>query len=289
MTDKIYIILPVHNRREITQCFIECLKAQTYQNYHLILVDDGSTDGTEEMVRSNVRSLTVIKGKGNWWWAGGLQQGINWLKHNDVQASDIVLMVNDDVTFDNFFLEKAIEILKYKQNCLLHAEAFGKKSGHLLLSGVQADLRTLTFRQTSVPHEINCLSTMGLFMKFSDLIKIGDFYPKVLPHYFSDYEFTIRAGKKGIELCVDSALKVLLNEQSTGFVNYNVNMGFQQFIKLYFSNKSVNNPIHYTVFAILVCPKLWAPLNILKIWKSAMTIIFQKVGYSVSLVKKSIN
>ena len=80
--DKVYIILPVCNRRNITQKFVECLKSQTYTNYHLILVDDGSIDGTEEMVRSQIESLTVIKGNGNWWWAGGLQQGVDWLKES---------------------------------------------------------------------------------------------------------------------------------------------------------------------------------------------------------------
>ena len=73
----IYILLPVHNRREITRDFIDCLVAQTWQNYHLVLIDDGSTDGTDQMVREQVENLTVIRGKGEWWWAGCLQQGFD--------------------------------------------------------------------------------------------------------------------------------------------------------------------------------------------------------------------
>ncbi|MCK5537931.1 MAG: glycosyltransferase family 2 protein, partial [Bacteroidales bacterium] len=38
----IYIILPVHNRKKITEKFIKCLVKQTYQDFKLILVDDGS-------------------------------------------------------------------------------------------------------------------------------------------------------------------------------------------------------------------------------------------------------
>ena len=53
-----YILLPVHNRREITQKFIECLKSQTYQNYKLVLIDDGSSDGTAAMVQSQISDLT---------------------------------------------------------------------------------------------------------------------------------------------------------------------------------------------------------------------------------------
>jgi glycosyltransferase involved in cell wall biosynthesis len=80
MNPCIYILLPVHNRREITKVFIDCLEAQTWQNYHLVLIDDGSTDGTEQVVRERVENLTVIRGNGNWWWAGCLQQGFNFLK-----------------------------------------------------------------------------------------------------------------------------------------------------------------------------------------------------------------
>ena len=96
--DKIYILLPVHNRREITRKFIECLKLQTHQNYHLVLIDDGSTDGTEKIVQSQIQALTVIKGKGDWWWAGSLQQGYLWMKSQNLTSSDLVLIINDFLT-----------------------------------------------------------------------------------------------------------------------------------------------------------------------------------------------
>jgi len=84
VNENIYILLPVHNRLEITQRFITCLKAQTYQKYHLILIDDGSSDGTAEMVQENISSLTVVRGKGSWWWAGALQQGYRWLREQNL-------------------------------------------------------------------------------------------------------------------------------------------------------------------------------------------------------------
>ena len=84
MKPYIYILLPVHNRRELTRDFIDCLKAQTYQNFHLVLIDDGSTDGTDQMVRERIENLTVIRGNGDWWWAGSLQQGFNYLKKKAV-------------------------------------------------------------------------------------------------------------------------------------------------------------------------------------------------------------
>jgi GT2 family glycosyltransferase len=277
--DKVYIILPVCNRRNITQKFVECLKSQTYTNYHLILVDDGSIDGTEEMVRSQIESLTVIKGNGNWWWAGGLQQGVDWLKENNVKATDIVLMANDDVTFDGSFIEKAINILQDIQKTLVSAQAFKPDTVSVVNQGVKADLKSMTFTTATSPEEINCLPTRSLFLRFSDLLTIGDFYPRILPHYCSDYEFTIRAYKKRLKLLVNPELKIYLHESN--FINKLPSLesnNFGKFVQSYFSNKNPVNPLHWTVFVILVCPKLWILLNITRVWKGCVFTILKVIS-----------
>ena len=96
--DKIYILLPVFNRKNITEKIVKCLCKQSFQNYHLVLIDDGSTDGTAEMVQSYIKAenLTVIRGTGDWWCFGSFQQGINWLKEKSPQLQDIILLINDD-------------------------------------------------------------------------------------------------------------------------------------------------------------------------------------------------
>ena len=96
MKFNLYVLLPVHNRITITDGFIACLLSQTFKNYHLILIDDGSNDGTSEMVRSKVPNLTIIRGQGDWWWAGSLQQGLNCLKSQQLSNDDLVLFINDD-------------------------------------------------------------------------------------------------------------------------------------------------------------------------------------------------
>jgi len=44
MNDKISIIVPVFNAVDFIHSCVNCIKAQTYQDYEVILVDDGSTD-----------------------------------------------------------------------------------------------------------------------------------------------------------------------------------------------------------------------------------------------------
>src|SRR5687768_12144601 len=100
------IILPVHNRRETTLQILRHLQKQSFTQWRLILVDDGSTDGTAEHARELLPSITVVKGSGNLWWAGGLQAGIDLLKKEKTSHEDLVLFLNDDQTFDEDFLSR---------------------------------------------------------------------------------------------------------------------------------------------------------------------------------------
>lgn len=247
MTEKIYVLLPVHNRRDITRNFIECLKIQTFQNYHLVLIDDGSKDGTEKIVCSLVLNLTVLKGNGNWWWAGSLQQGYEWLKSQGLPLNDVVLIINDDTIFEVDFMENAMHLLRKYSKILLLAQCYNQKTRELIDAGVHVDWRRLAFEHAATPEEINCLSTRGLFLRVSDFFDIGGFYPKLLPHYLSDYEFTIRAQRKGMKLMTNHSLRLWLNEDTTGYRQFK-NGSFIDFLKKYFSKKSALNPLVLTIF-----------------------------------------
>jgi len=47
---KVSVIIPTYNRAEMLQRVIESLQNQTYQRFEIIVVDDGSVDGTENMI-----------------------------------------------------------------------------------------------------------------------------------------------------------------------------------------------------------------------------------------------
>ena len=107
-TPKIHIILPVYNRLNTTKKFIECLTQQTYKNFQLILVDDGSEDGTAEYVKGQVDDVIVLSGNGNLWWAGALHEAYKHLKVINAQNDDVVWITNDDVLYEPQYFEKLI-------------------------------------------------------------------------------------------------------------------------------------------------------------------------------------
>ena len=68
----------------------------------VFLVDDGSTDGTYEAIKSMFSDVNLIKGSGNLFWAGGMR--LAWetaLKNHDF---NYFLLLNDDVIlFPDYF------------------------------------------------------------------------------------------------------------------------------------------------------------------------------------------
>jgi glycosyltransferase involved in cell wall biosynthesis len=52
MQDKIYIIVPVFNRKSFMQRFLYCMREQTFRNFDIIVVDDCSIDDTAELIKT---------------------------------------------------------------------------------------------------------------------------------------------------------------------------------------------------------------------------------------------
>lgn len=247
-----FVLLPVHNRRQVTEKFVECLRRQTYRPWHLMLVDDGSTDGTAESVISRIDSVSVLRGKGNWWWAGSLQQGLNALRRMRPAPADMLLISNDDVLFEEEFLETAVAVLRDRPGCLLLARTKNPETGEITETGIEADFRALSFKAAADPERINCLSTRGLFLRWADAEEIGGFYPRLLPHYLSDYEWTLRANRRGFK-CITVPELWVINQPTgvSGAVDFGTASGPVGMLRLGMGKKSRVNPVNWAIFILL--------------------------------------
>lgn len=277
--NRIYILLPVHNRCELTRKFIESLASQTHRDYHLVVIDDGSTDGTSVMVSDVCPEATIIRGRGNWWWAGCLQQGYKWLLSQRTRPDDIVLLINDDTEFNSDFFSNALEILNKNRKSFLFATCYEMGTRKKIDSGVLVDWRRLWLPQAATPEEADCFSTRGLFLKMSDFFSMGGFYPRLLPHYLSDYEFTLRAKDRGYRIIVDESLALYSIVNNDEQINYDVN-SFRNFLQNYFSVKSRVNPFMWTSFVALSAPWRWKIYCLLLVWVNAFLNILRYFTYA---------
>lgn len=60
-TPNVSVIIPVFNGERYIRQAIESVLAQTYQDFELLVVDDGSTDGTPEAIQEYEKSLRYVR------------------------------------------------------------------------------------------------------------------------------------------------------------------------------------------------------------------------------------
>ena len=105
---RVEIVAPVHNRKDIT---LQCLRSLARLNttdldVHIVIVDDGSTDGTGDAIRLDFPDVEVIHGSSDLWFTEGTNVGVRAaLKHDP----NFILMINDDAVFDSDFLKCMVE------------------------------------------------------------------------------------------------------------------------------------------------------------------------------------
>jgi glycosyltransferase involved in cell wall biosynthesis len=100
------VILPTYNREKYLQRSIGSVLSQTYSNWELIIWDDGSTDGTKEIVRSyNNPKIRYFFDK---------NRGANFARNSAIQNSDgkyIAFLDSDDEWVKEKLSEQA-EVMK---------------------------------------------------------------------------------------------------------------------------------------------------------------------------------
>ena len=197
----LWIIIPVHNRREITRACLERLRAQgIFSRATVCVVDDACTDGTREMLESEYPAVRRVDGNGHLYWGGGILEG---MKVAHPAGAEVMVWLNDD--------------------CLPAEGAIGRLIARALetrgiCGGICRDPEnpeSITYSGTKVGHDEMVSPGPGEF-EHVDLIngnlvavhrdvvdRIGFPPGDELPHYGGDSIYALRAGRAGIacEVC----------------------------------------------------------------------------------------
>ncbi|MBK9283699.1 MAG: glycosyltransferase [Sphingobacteriaceae bacterium] len=194
-TNFISVILPVYNGEKYLREAIESVLNQTYRNFELIIVNDGSTDQSLSIIHSfSDNRIICVNNQQNAGLIEVLNQGISLAKGEFIARMDA-----DDICMPERFKMQMEVFEKNPEVVLVSSDYFQMEDGHLALSSgfIESDeLKTVllfspgmahptvvlrnSFQQNQKPYDINFIHAED-YKLWIDLSEQGKFYNIPLP------------------------------------------------------------------------------------------------------------
>jgi GT2 family glycosyltransferase len=265
----IAIVIPVHDRREITRACLLALRAQTHAGAGVVVVDDGSTDGTTEMLARDFPEVTALRGDGDLWWTGATNLGCAWVLDRWPGIHGVVLL-NDDTLPGPLWLGELVRAAQTHPRAVMGSLTVDAASGHSLAAcrrvhwwtaRYEAPLRGLrpeaVRARAGAYLEADLLSGTGTLVPAEALRRVGPF-DRLLPHYGADYEFSRRAARAGWELLTATAAELPVRTDSTG-VHASRGEDVGSLARSFWSRRSSTALPYRLRFALRSCPPAALP------------------------------
>lgn len=181
---KVSVVIPCYNDKDYIQETVQSVLNQTFQDFEIIIVDDGSNEATKKVLSSFNDKIKIVT-QHNQGSSSARNSGIKEAKAN------YILIIDGDDTVEKTFLEKAIEILDNNPTicavssyCNLFVNTNTITHRHMPKGG---GVTNFLFDNNSVSFALirkKCWETIG---GYDEQMKNG----------FEDWEFWISMTKKG--------------------------------------------------------------------------------------------
>lgn len=225
---KIGAIIPTFNRVNSLRTILGCLLDQAYTLDIVtmpVVVVDGSTDGTLEMLAAEFPSAVVVHGDGNWWYTRSINEGI---KKAQQLGCNYILTLNDDLTFAADYVNTIVaDHIAAGPDSVVGSVSLSATTPRLItFSGVSRITRSLkeynylpkfsTVDETSLSgvRPSLVLSGRGILYPISIFDRFG-LYDKRLVQYSSETDFTYNASRNGVPVMISCNARVYENVRLT--------------------------------------------------------------------------
>jgi glycosyltransferase involved in cell wall biosynthesis len=126
---KVSVIIPTFNRKHIVQTAINSVLRQSYKDFEIIVIDDGSTDGSYEFLKAQYASqkkVTILK---------QAHSGVSSARNLGIKnaSGDWIAFLDSDDFFHKDKLEKQTNLIKQNpQYKICHSEEIWIRDGQRL-------------------------------------------------------------------------------------------------------------------------------------------------------------
>ena len=187
----ISVVMPSYNHREFVGQTIESVLSQSYENFEFIIADDGSTDGSQEIISRYVDSrIKFVRFEENTGF-GAYEYALEL-----VQGDYIATIASDDM-WDETILEKYVEFLEENSEygCCFCQPDIVDENGNIIENSefymifkVENKAREEWFKQLFLKG--NCICAPSMCIRRSVYEKVGTF--RFQYRQSQDYEYWLR-------------------------------------------------------------------------------------------------
>ena len=210
------VIVLAYNHQAATLDCLASLSRLTYPHYRLMVVDNGSTDGTTGAIRARYPQIEVLRIEHNIGFQGGSNFG---LRHALEAGADFVFTLSNDTVVQPDILDELIKHAAPADVGLLAPKIYYFSEPNRIWS-VGGDCHPLTLEMTHTGNgqidrgqwerviERDFLVGCALLMKRSLLEQVGLFDMEFQPAYYEDLDFCLRARRAGYRLLLAPQAKL---------------------------------------------------------------------------------
>jgi len=186
---EVTIIVPIYNGSAFLSETLDSLLSQTFRDFELLAIDDGSTDASGDIVRSFKDGRVRLIEKDN----GGLCTALN-LGIREARAPYIARSDHDDISFP-WRLERQIQVMAdhpEARGLFAYSTKFGSKHRW---SNADKTVMAPGKLKDYEPMEDGCLLCSTMFVRTAALRSIGGFRQPYYPA--DDWDLECRLAEKG--------------------------------------------------------------------------------------------
>lgn len=257
----IFIVTPVFNRKDFTYNFLKSLKEQTLTDFKTIIVDDGSTDGTAEMIIKDFPNVILLRHEGGLWWSKATNLGV---KHAITLGAKHIITINDDTILDPNLLKDLFNYSVKHPNCLLMPVGLHYETEFLIDGGWDINWKTAKYKNTleSVnfstkfsSHLVNVAPARCLLIPSKVFKTIGYFDSYNFPQAVADFDFTSRASSRGFSILVCHDAKIKIFPLESGSIDLIIKKSIKNYYLHLFGIKGLGNIKSFIIFSLKNAPK----------------------------------